>query len=144
MNPRTNLPNMNIKNMEKSTFVIDVDGTICNAPANPDGSYDYPNAVPMPRVIEKIQKLHGQGHTIILYTSRGMRTYKGDTEMIERFVAPVLKEWLERYQVPYHELRMGKPWGPNVYYIDDRAVSPYSFTYLDNYDAILSSNTLTL
>jgi len=130
--------------MEKSTFVIDVDGTICNAPANPDGSYDYSNAVPMPRVISKIQRLFKEGHTVILCTARGMRTYKGDTEMIERHVVPVLKEWLERYQVPYHELRVGKPWGPNVYYVDDRCLSPYAFAYQDSYDGIMSSNTLTL
>lgn len=130
--------------MEKSTFVIDVDGTICNAPANPDGSYDYPNAVPMPRVIEKIQKLHSQGHTIIIYTSRGMRTYKGDLDAIYDKVAPVLDEWLREHMVPFDRLIMGKPWGPKVYYIDDRAVSPFNFTYLDDYDGVLTSNTLTL
>jgi capsule biosynthesis phosphatase len=112
--------------MEKSTFVIDVDGTICIAEIV-SGKGDYANAKPIKRVIRKIQDLRAQGHTIILFSARGMRTYQGDTEMIEANIRPVMEEWLARYSVPYDTLILGKPWGPNVYYIDDRCLGPDEF-----------------
>jgi capsule biosynthesis phosphatase len=114
--------------MEYSTFVIDVDGTICEA-QKPEGSdsFDYENALPIQPVIEKIRELHAAGNWITLFTARGMRTYQGDRESIEIVVRPVLEEWLEKHNVPYDNLIMGKPWGKNVYYVDDRALSPADF-----------------
>ncbi len=112
--------------MEKSTFVIDVDGTICVA-ETVSGKADYVNAKPIKPVIRKIQDLKAQGHTVILFSARGMRTYGGDVGMIEANVRPVMEDWLARYSVPYDTLILGKPWGPNVYYIDDRCLNPEDF-----------------
>jgi len=131
--------------MEHSTFVIDVDGTICEA-QKPEGSdsFDYANALPIQPVIEKIRELHDVGHSIILFTARGMRTYRGDREAIEIVVRPILEEWLEKHNVPYDELIMGKPWGKNVYYIDDRALSPADFAENreNNYSSIIDSRKI--
>jgi len=63
-----------------NTYILDVDGTICQAPLLEDGTYDYPNAIPYTRVIERIRELHQAKNTIILFTSRGMRTYAGDLD----------------------------------------------------------------
>lgn len=130
--------------MEKSTFVIDVDGTVCKAAMLQSGSYDYENAEPILSVIARINQLHKEGHTIILFTSRGMKTYKGDLDAIYENVAPVLEEWLRKHDVKFDRLIMGKPWGPNVYYVDDRCMSPFEFTYERSYENILKTNTLTL
>ena len=112
-----------------NTYILDVDGTICQAQQLEDGSYDYPNATPFPRVIERINELHEAGSTIILFTARGMRTYEGNIEAIYENVAPVLDEWLRKYNVRFDRLIMGKPWGENVFYVDDRGLSLKSFTY---------------
>jgi len=130
--------------MEKSTFVIDIDGTICVASKNENDSYDYASAQPISIVIEKIIKLKAAGHTIILHTARGMKTHKGDVEQINCQVLPILTEWLSANGVPYDELHVGKPWGPNVYYVDDRSLSPHQFAYLNNFEELIQKNKLTL
>ena len=76
-----------------NTFIIDIDGTIAIAPNNPDGSYDYPNAAPIIPIINKINELYDEGHTIILFTARGVRTFKGDVIKIRNFHEPILMEW---------------------------------------------------
>jgi capsule biosynthesis phosphatase len=113
----------------KRTYIIDIDGTICQAEKQADGSYDYPNAAPLTSVIQRIQELYKEGNEIVLFTSRGMRTYAGNLEEITKHVQPVLEEWLKRYDVPYNRLIMGKPWGTNVIYVDNRNLSLKSFTH---------------
>jgi len=112
-----------------NTYILDVDGTICQATLQEDGTYDYPNATPFPHVIERINELHKAGNAIILFTARGMRTHKGNIEAIYENVAPVLDEWLRKHNVRFDRLIMGKPWGENVFYIDDRGLTLKSFTY---------------
>jgi capsule biosynthesis phosphatase len=112
-----------------NTYILDIDGTICQASLLEDGSYDYPNAIPFPRVIERINELYETGNTIVLFTARGMRTHKGNVKKIKENVQPILEDWLSRHGVNYHELIVGKPWGENVIYVDNRNLSLKSFTY---------------
>lgn len=131
--------------MEKSTFVIDVDGTLCvSQQSSLTGLFDYANAQPIAQVIKRLRDLYLNGHTIILHSARGMRTYKNNLPQIEEHVRPVMVKWLKTHQVPYHSLVLGKPWGPNVYYVDDRCLSPFEFTYGRGYNEILVTNNLTL
>lgn len=106
------------------TYVIDVDETICTVPSIPG---EYMTCDPDMEMIAKINKLYHQGHTIILFTARGMRSCDGDLEAIEAIVRPVLVDWLDKYGVEYTRLIMGKPWGPNVRYVDDRNMSIEEF-----------------
>ena len=110
-----------------STFIVDVDGTICDAPKLEDGTFDYPNAVPILPVIEKLKQLKKDGHTIIFNTARGMRTYKGDREQIEIHIRPTLEEWMKKHEVPYDALYVGKPWGPDSIYLDNYNLSLKAF-----------------
>ena len=62
-----------------------------------------------------------------------MRTYEGRMGKINANTAPVLLEWLSEHEVPYDEIRLGKPWcGHEGYYIDDRAVRPSEFIENDH------------
>lgn len=127
-----------------STFIIDVDGTICDAPLV-EGRYDYPNAVPITETIERIKHLKESGHTIVLNTSRGMRTYRGDRDMIEVNVRPIMEEWLKKHDVPYDSLHMCKPWGPDPIYVDNRNLSLKSFVWKhpDQFETIIQEeNTI--
>ena len=106
----------------KKTFVIDIDNTICVAFKVGD-AYDYINAKPIQNVIDEINKNYLLGNRIILFTSRGMRTFDRNIDKIEEFHRPILEKWLKKNKVGYDELIFGKPWGPNVHYIDDKNLS---------------------
>jgi capsule biosynthesis phosphatase len=111
----------------ENTFIIDIDGTICNAPQLEDGSYDYPNAIPVDSVIDRVNQMYNEGHTIILSTARGMRTYDGSIKKIKENILPVLEEWLANHGVLYHKLEIGKSWGPNPIYVDNRNLCIHNF-----------------
>jgi len=49
---------------------VDIDGTICNTPKN-GTSWDYEDSTPRYDQIEKINKLHNEGHEIVYWTARG-------------------------------------------------------------------------
>jgi capsule biosynthesis phosphatase len=113
--------------MEKNTFIMDIDGTICHSPQREDGSFDYENATPIEGVISRINELYDAGHTIVLNTARGMRTHNGDVKKVEKHMRPNLEKWLADNGVKYHQLVMGKAWGENPIYVDNRNLSIKSF-----------------
>ena len=51
---------------------VDIDETICKTPP----TRKYAESVPIPENIEKVNKLHEQGHTIIYWTARGSKSGK--------------------------------------------------------------------
>jgi capsule biosynthesis phosphatase len=134
----------NFLQMRKSTFIIDVDDTISQTPLDEKGNGLYKEAKPLLSVIEKIRSLHSQGHTIILFTARGMRTFKGNVEKIKECHYDILVDWLKTYSVPYDQLIFGKPWGPNVYYIDDKGLTINQFLShtAEQYPDIIRRNTV--
>ena len=86
---------------------FDIDGTLCS---NTEG--EYTQARPYLDVIAEVNRLHTEGHTILLYTARGATTgidWRRTTE-----------EQLREWQVRFHELFMGKPTAD--VYIDDKAL----------------------
>ena len=111
----------------ENTFIIDIDGTLCNAYQLEDGSFDYQNAEPVWPVIDRVNQMYNEGHTIILSTARGMRTYEGNIKKIKEKVLPILEEWLKSYGVLYHKIEIGKSWGPNPIYVDNRNLGIHSF-----------------
>src|SRR5687767_10026726 len=113
----------------EKVVVIDVDGTLADR-CGPGQSYADVSAVSS--AVQKIRGIKDQGYWIILYTSRNMRTYDGNTGRIMRHTAPVLVAWLARHEVPYVELHFGKPWcGHNGFYVDDRAIRAREFVTLE-------------
>ena len=117
---------MNISNKER-TYVFDIDGTICSIL---EPGEKYSEVTPDLDMISIINTLYeSDKNHIILHTARGMRTHGGDLSSINRFVKPELETWLKTHNVKYHQLIMGKPWGPNVTYIDDKAQTPDMFKF---------------
>lgn len=114
-----------------NTLVIDIDDTILTTEKGEDGKFDYPNSKPYRRVIAAINYHYAIGDTIKLFTARGMKTFNGDVEKIEEFHRPILEKWLKDNKVKYHSLQFGKPWGPNVFYIDDKSLTINQFLATD-------------
>lgn len=76
------------------------------------------------------------GFKITIFTSRNMKTFQGDTEKIKAHTLPQIVTWLEKNQIPYDELVIGKPWcGEEGFYVDDKAIRPSEFASLE-YDEI--------
>ena len=103
------------------TYVVDIDGTICDWEAG----RDYTLASPFPERIKAINKLYDEGHTIKYYTARGMGRYAGRSDKaIESFYA-ITESQLDRWGCKYHQLILGKPSGDH--YIDDKGVDVNEF-----------------
>ena len=107
------------------TFVFDVDGTLCPIKGEDEA---YSDLVPYADMVEKLREYKAQGARIVLYTSRNMRTYKGDLSLILEHTKPELEAWLAKWDIPYDEIVYGKFWpGHRGLYVDDRAVRPDEF-----------------
>ena len=112
--------------MKKNKIIIDLDDTICSTKNG-----DYENSIPKVKVIKKIIEYKKLGFEIIIYTSRNMRTYKGNVELIKANTLPIIIRWLEKFDVPYDQILVGKPW-PSFggFYVDDKAIRPDEFVNL--------------
>ena len=101
-------------------LIFDLDDTLCTTQNG-----DYTNAQPITEVIEKLKEYHRQGFTIVINTSRNMRTYQGNIGAINKNTLPIIIDWLGRHDIPYDELYVGKPWcGFEGFYVDDKAIRP--------------------
>lgn len=96
------------------TICFDVDGTLVHDL--------YNDQRPIKKNVEYCNELYRNGHTIVLYSSRGMLSKGGDMLLIEES-RPFIEEVLKKCGVLYHSLIFGKPYAD--LYIDDKAVSAH-------------------
>lgn len=107
------------------TFVFDIDGTICPIKQKDE---KYEDLIPYKDIVDKIRYYKGHGARIVLYTSRNMNSYNGNLGMINANTAPILLEWLKKWDIPFDEIVYGKIWpGKKGFYVDDRTVRPDEF-----------------
>ena len=112
-------------------LIFDLDGTICYAKKG-----DYANAHPNVKVIDRLKIYKKNGFEIVISTSRNIRTYDGNLGKINANTLPIIIKWLDKHNVPYDEIYVGKPWcGSEGFYIDDKAIRPEEFVNMD-YDVI--------
>lgn len=104
-------------------LVIDLDKTLTLG-----DNKDYNLVSPNFQIINKLKEYKSMGFNIILYTARNMRTYEGNIGKITAKTLPVIFKWLEKYEVPFDEIYVGKPWcGHDGFYIDDKSIRPNEF-----------------
>ncbi len=109
------------------SFVFDIDGTICPIKGKDER---YADLIPFSDMVSKLRDYHSSGAKIILHTSRNMNSYQGNLGIINKNTAPVLMEWLSKWNIPYDEIYYGKPWpGHKGFYVDDRSVRPREFLH---------------
>jgi hypothetical protein len=94
------------------TYCFDLDGTICT-----DTQGDYDQAVPYPEMIAEVNRLHAEGHHVIVFTARGSGTGIDWRAVTERQLAA--------WGVAYDFLFLGKP--PADVYVDDKSVDVAGF-----------------
>ena len=112
-------------------LIVDLDGTLTQA-----NTSDYKNVAPREDVIATLRNYHQQGFEIVIATARNMRTFSGNVGKINIHTLPIITEWLDKHNVPYDEIIVGKPWcGNDGFYIDDKAVRPSEFASM-SYDEI--------
>ena len=113
-------------------IVMDLDNTI-----TVDDESPYPEKRPNMAVIEMLRTYRARGFSIVINTARNMQTYDGNEGKIIANTVPVILEWLAKHDVPYDELRVGKPWcGTEGFYVDDKSIRPQEFVSL-SYDEIV-------
>lgn len=104
-------------------LIFDLDDTLCHTKNG-----NYKNAQPVQAMIDKLRDYHDQGFTIVLHTSRNMRTFSGNVGEINKNTLPIIIDWLAKHEVPYDEIYVGKPWcGFEGFYVDDKAIRPDEF-----------------
>lgn len=95
---------------------LDLDGVIAQLKSS---GQDYSECLPVPGAIEKIRDLKNNGHYIIIYTARHMKTCNANLGLTIARIGKITLEWLEKHNIEYDEIHFGKPWAD--IYIDDNA-----------------------
>jgi capsule biosynthesis phosphatase len=118
-------PDEIVRNKDRLPFhplriCFDIDNTILKY-RKPNQSYK--ECEPIEPMVTYLKQLKELGHTIILYTARGMATQKNDLGRVMSTIASDTFESLQTHGIPYDEIYFGKPHA-NIY-IDDRAFNPY-------------------
>ena len=113
-------------------LIVDLDGTVTLG-----NTSDYKNVLPNLELITSLKKYQQDGFTIVIATARNMRTYEGNVGKINIHTLPTIIEWLNKHDVPYDEIIIGKPWcGNEGFYIDDKSIRPSEFTSM-SYEEIM-------
>lgn len=104
-------------------IVIDLDDTIS---ITENGNYS--ESIPNLQVVEKLKEYKELGYDIVIHSSRNMRTYNNNIGEINVHTLPVVIDFLNKYNIPYDQIIMGKPWtGYGGFYVDDKSIRPSEF-----------------
>lgn len=118
---------------QNRVFAIDLDDTLCTRPKDVEhlGADKYSHCIPIQENINYVNALYDNGHTIVIYTARGMFTFNFDVSKIySELYIPTL-DHLQKWGVKFHQLVMGKY--PYDYLLDDKAIQLDNIKYLTKY-----------
>lgn len=85
-------------------FCFDIDNTICKTKGK-----NYRNAKPNKDVINLINKLFDNGHTIKMFTARFMGRNKDNVKLAYKEGYNSTLRQLKKWDLKFHKLLMGKP-----------------------------------
>ena len=89
-------------------YAFDIDNTLVHT----EGS-DYENSTPIQHRIDRVNRLFDEGHTIYLFTARGMASGRDLQELTTK--------QMHQFGVKHHRIIMGKP--DVDLFVDDKAIS---------------------
>ena len=96
---------------------FDLDNTLC-------AGKPYDVARPLPGAATLLKKLKAQGHTIIIFTARGMGSSFGNSGKAIAQIGQLTFAQLEEWGFPYDEVYFGKPSAD--LYVDDKSLNAFS------------------
>lgn len=85
----------------KKRIAFDLDNTLCKG-------YPYKNAEPNQEMIDLVNQIYDEGHDILIFTGRGMKTYGQQSKAVSvywHFTYEQIKKW----GIKFTELIFGKP-----------------------------------
>lgn len=100
---------------------FDLDETLCSLDKDLPTIEAYKKAHPILEMIDILKELESKGHTIMIYTARGMGTFRGNQGAATASIGKITLDWLLKNNIPYHEIHFGKPSAD--FYIDDKALN---------------------
>lgn len=105
---------------KKKIFCFDLDNTLVTRP-KVEG--DYNTVLPIYVNIKFLRSLYKDGHKILIYSARRMRTFKSNLNLVKKNIEKLTISQLKAFKIPYHQLILGKPYAH--FYIDDLSVNSY-------------------
>ena len=108
----------------KNTIYIDLDNTL-TSPNNQNSYLVHDVNNDIKKAILQAKK---KSYDVVIYTSRGMLSYNKDINDINKYVLPNIKKWLNKNEIYYDDIIIGKPFcGSNGWYVDDKNLSTKQF-----------------
>ena len=108
--------------LKKKLFCFDLDGVICkNIEYKNSNLINYNKSKPIRPAVRAINKLYDDGHTIVIYTARGMTRYNGNISRVKNKLNKITTNSLKSWKLKYHKLVFGK-----IHYdfiIDDKSIN---------------------
>jgi capsule biosynthesis phosphatase len=99
---------------------FDLDETLCTKE-----SLGYESCKPLPEASFLLKSLRSQGHKIIIYTARGMESFKGSVGAAMSSIGLLTLNQLKEWDFEYDEIYFGKPSAD--LYVDDKGQSALEF-----------------
>ena len=96
---------------------VDIDGVLC---CLRERDQSYESLSPIEGAVESLRLLRAQGHYIILYTARHMKTTNSNLGRVLATQGQITLDWLRKNKFEYDEIYFGKPFAD--VYIDDLAI----------------------
>ena len=124
---------------KQKTIAFDLDDTLCSRPPEFEhlGIEKYKHCVPIQHNIDMMNRVYDEGHTIIIYTARGMTSQKGNIPVIYEELYPITKHQLDSWGAKFHTLIMGK-----LHYdvlIDDKTLNPNDVEWKNKLNKLLEN-----
>lgn len=108
----------------RNTIYIDLDNTL-TIPNNQKSYLEHDVNNDIKNAILQAKK---KSFKVVIYTSRGMLTYDKNIADIKKYVLPNIKKWLNKNEIYYDDIIIGKPFcGSNGWYVDDKNLSKKQF-----------------
>tara|TARA_B110000027_G_C16082109_1_gene284124 strand:- start:313 stop:669 length:357 start_codon:yes stop_codon:yes gene_type:complete len=91
-------------NKKFKILCFDLDNVICKTKKN-----NYHQSKPIKKNINFINFLYDEGHTIKIFTARGMGRSNQNMKLAKKKFAVFTKNQLKKWNIKYHKLILGKP-----------------------------------
>ena len=104
-----------------SVIAFDLDDVICSRTSDEGPVEKYKTCYPHQDMVDLVNNCYDKGHTIIIYTARGMTGFQGDVDKIYDNLFDLTQNDLDKWGVKFHKLIMGKAHYDIL--IDDKAMN---------------------